>query len=280
MPLTSTIVGRRIGPIRWTATARRLLAYRAVLAPANAAGLDDSRAGGLCALPTHAATPEWLATLALLENLSATLTESEARQGVHIGQDSVFFRPIHEGDTVETTIEITGLRNTRSGGVTACVFDSRRISDNALLVQTHAATLYRGVEAQDAGHCPRPPECEAPDKAVADINLSYGFAHLYSECAEIWNPIHTEQRAARAAGLDGIIVHGTALWAKAGLALCDLYAKGDARRLKSLSARFAAPVAAGAPLTLCAAPNEEAIDYALRLPDGDVAVAGRARLTD
>lgn len=278
MPLPSNFVGRLIGPLRWNATARRLLAYRAVLAPEDAAGLDDSRAGGLCALPTHAATPEWLATLALLEQLSPTFTPAEALSGVHIEQDSAFLLPVQEGDKIETTVEVRGLRHTRSGAVMACAFETRRAQDGAVLVRTNAATLYRGVKTEDAGDCPRPEDRQAPDGPVAGIDLPYGFAHLYSECAEIWNPIHTERRAALSAGLGGIIVHGTALWAKAGLTLCRLYAEGETKRLKSLSARFLAPVPAGVPVTLCAAPQGGFIDYALRLPDSAVAVAGRARL--
>ena len=35
-------------------------------------------------------------------------------------------------------------------------------------------------------------------------------AHVYTECARIWNPIHTDPEYARAAGLPGIILHGTA----------------------------------------------------------------------
>ena len=35
-------------------------------------------------------------------------------------------------------------------------------------------------------------------------------AHVYTECARIWNPIHTDVAYARAAGLPDIILHGTA----------------------------------------------------------------------
>ena len=41
------------------------------------------------------------------------------------------------------------------------------------------------------------------------------LAHVYTECARIWNPIHTDRAVARAAGLPDIILHGTATLALA-----------------------------------------------------------------
>jgi len=45
--------------------------------------------------------------------------------------------------------------------------------------------------------------------------IGSGFAHVYTECARIWNPIHTDRRVARSAGLPDILLHGTATLALA-----------------------------------------------------------------
>jgi acyl dehydratase len=45
---------------------------------------------------------------------------------------------------------------------------------------------------------------------VGEIAVAATAAHVYTECARIWNPIHTEPEYARKAGLPGIILHGTA----------------------------------------------------------------------
>jgi acyl dehydratase len=75
--------------------------------------------------------------------------------------------------------------------------------------------LFRGVDVDGPD---RPPE-EMPNRPVADVRsydresvLTFGgaAAHVYSECSGIWNPIHTDAAFARANGLDGIILHGTA----------------------------------------------------------------------
>ena len=43
-----------------------------------------------------------------------------------------------------------------------------------------------------------------------DIHIPFNAAHVYSECARIWNPIHTDKKVARQAGLPDILLHGTA----------------------------------------------------------------------
>jgi acyl dehydratase len=75
-----------------------------------------------------------------------------------------------------------------------------------------------------------------------------GLCHTYTECARIWNPIHTERAVALRAGLHDIILHGTATWALAARAVLDARAGGDVRRLRRLAGRFRAPVDAGATL--------------------------------
>ena len=47
-------------------------------------------------------------------------------------------------------------------------------------------------------------------------------AHVYTECARIFNPIHTDVAAARAAGLAAPILHGTATLARAVSIATDL----------------------------------------------------------
>ena len=45
--------------------------------------------------------------------------------------------------------------------------------------------------------------------------VSATAAHVYTEGARIWNPIHTDAAVAARAGLPGIILHGTATLALA-----------------------------------------------------------------
>ena len=74
------------------------------------------------------------------------------------------------------------------------------------------------------------------------ITVDGGLAHSYSECAHIWNPIHTDKAVALAAGLPDIILHGTATLALAVSALVDHCLGGEPDRVTRLGGRFAAMV--------------------------------------
>ena len=84
------------------------------------------------------------------------------------------------------------------------------------------------------------------------IPVDGGLAHTYSECAHIWNPIHTDKAFALAAGLPDIILHGTATLALAVSALCLLYTSDAADETVSvdLGGRFAAMVMLPSDITL------------------------------
>ncbi len=110
--------------------------------------------------------------------------------------------------------------------------------------------IYRGVETdaspvtdEDSSSLRSLPPPEYTETTT--IPISRTFPHLYSECASIWNPIHTERRVALAAGLPDIIVHGTALWALVWKHLSQEH--GD---LSRLAGRFSAMVVPGEAVTL------------------------------
>jgi acyl dehydratase len=72
--------------------------------------------------------------------------------------------------------------------------------------------------------------------------VAAGAAHVYTECARIFNPIHTDRAVALGAGLPDIILHGTATMAMAVSRIVDGYLGGDGRRVRRLGGRFAAMV--------------------------------------
>ena len=61
---------------------------------------------------------------------------------------------------------------------------------------------------------------------------------MYTECARIWNPIHTDAAVARAAGLPAIILHGTATLALAVSRVVTRELGGDVTGVRGVAARF------------------------------------------
>lgn len=279
MPFNADLAGTQWGPIRWEMTPRRALAYRAALTPQDAAGLDDAAADGLFALPMQVVAPEWVLVLTAREHAAQTLTADEGRRAVHAGQDSCFHQPIRAGDPLEVTATLLGARASRAGVVTATRFETRNAETGALMVESLSTTVYRDVALTGA----ESPEVPAPayaapneDAATVVIPTSPALPHIYSECADIWNPIHTERQVALAAGLPDIITHGTALWALAGLEAARLYAGGDSRRLTRLAARFTGQAYPGRPMTLAHEAADGAVRLGLRSDDGRELLTGLA----
>jgi acyl dehydratase len=81
------------------------------------------------------------------------------------------------------------------------------------------------------------------------VAVPAGLAHVYTECAHIWNPIHTDAAVARAAGLPGIILHGTATLALAVSRVLGHLA-ADPHAVRRLSARFTGMVPLPSHLTV------------------------------
>jgi acyl dehydratase len=128
------------------------------------------------------------------------------------------------------------------------VLESRDGSGD-LVATTRQGTLYLGVPTDGAdrpadndGGDPLPsPPVDAP-VTEHHIEMSAGAAHVYTECARIWNPIHTDVEVARAAGLPDIILHGTATLAHAVSTVVREEAGGDPQAVRRISGRFGAMV--------------------------------------
>ena len=270
MPFNAALVGTRWGPLEWAATPRRVLAFRAVLAPDDAAGLDDAAAAPLEMLPMQVVAPEWLLALESRADPRQALSADEARRGVHASQDTRFLRPVRAGETLTVTARLTAVRASRAGALATTVYESR-VGEETVAVSTSVSVL-RGV-AVDGPDSPAEADVfDTPLKAVGEpqrIATARGFPHLYSECAEIWNPIHTERAVALAAGLPDILIHGTALWALAGLRTAPAGA-----RITRLAARFRSPAWAGQPMWLEKGARGDRTPFRLRTEDGRVLTDG------
>ena len=93
-------------------------------------------------------------------------------------------------------------------------------------------------------------------------------AQIYTACADIYNPIHTERAYAQAAGLPDPILHGSATFAFSLRELMRQFLGNDAERLRRVAGQFRSMVTLGEPITVRAlgeAPVSEGTAY----PGGD-----------
>ncbi|HEY1709557.1 MAG TPA: MaoC/PaaZ C-terminal domain-containing protein [Rhizomicrobium sp.] len=251
MPLRSAIVGEDLPSLSIAVTPRMALAYAAVLGDET---LLDDTAPDFAASPFFCVSLEWQLVIAA-RNAMLGVSPAEALRAVHAGQSTRFLKPLRPGQTVRVSGRIAEVRRTRAGALSVTELTVTG-EDGEVVSSTLSTGIFRGVEVDGDDRRVEgavPPASGAPvmsDMQQTVITLDRGFPHRYTECANIWNPIHTERAVALQAGLPDIIVHGTALWALAGKTLVARFAPGAPGRLKSLSGRFAAMVLPGTNITV------------------------------
>ena len=237
LTLSRDIVGVTAGPIAHDIDARWLMAYAAGLGETDARYFNTLASSGPAAHPLFPVCYEWPAMLALRDRATR---EEMAIRSVHATHDLTLHRPPRAGDTLSTSARVTGLAHRRAGTLMT-VRQETVDADGRPVSTTDYGSVYRdvGFEGEDSGFRPEARgELEMPAGAVElPVAVPAGLAHVYTECARIWNPIHTDVAVARAAGLADIILHGTATLALAVSRVLGHLA-ADPRAVRQLNARF------------------------------------------
>ena len=214
MPFDTAIVGQSTAPREQQVDARWLMAYAASLNDYNPRYLD-TQANHVVAHPVFPVCLEWPVILDTRSLSGDLLTAEESSRGVHAAHDLHLLQPIRAGDTLRTTATLIGAQAIRPGAAYTMQLDTTRVEDNQLVARTYQLGIYRQVgvqgEPSQTVAAPALPAWQDPAGEYAiDIPVAAGAAHTYTECAHIWNPIHTDRAVALAAGLPDIILHGTA----------------------------------------------------------------------
>lgn len=249
LALSRDIVGVTVGPIAHDIDARWLMAYAAGLGETDARYYDTLAPGGPAAHPIFPVCYEWPAMLALRERATQ---EEIAIRSVHATHDLTVHRPPRAGDALSTTARVTGLAHRRAGTLMT-VRQETVDAEGRPVSTTDYGSVYRdvGFEGEDSGFQPEARGgLEMPAGAVeVPVAVPAGLAHIYTECARIWNPIHTDVAVARAAGLPDVILHGTATLALAVSRVLGHLA-ADPRAVRRVSARFTGMVPLPSRLTV------------------------------
>ncbi|MCP5025422.1 MAG: hypothetical protein GY929_03980 [Actinomycetia bacterium] len=246
MPVPASILGTR-GPSmdhgvdeRWT------MAYAASLDHDEPVWFDTTSADGVVAHPMFPVCPEWPVIVGARGRHQPSMSDDELRRGVHATHDLTIHRLVRPGDQLTTSLEVVGLEKRRPG-----TYETMRIETvdqgGEPVATTIQGSMYVGVELDGEPSAPvvDPPPLHGLDVGGADevaVPVAAGLAHTYTECARIWNPIHTDKAVAVAAGLPDIILHGTATMALAVSAVMNLRANGDPARVRRICGRFRAMV--------------------------------------
>ncbi len=277
MPLSTRMVGERTDAITHTVDNRWLMAYAAGLGDLNPHYMDP-HAQALVAHPVFPVCLEWpvILTSRKLPGYE-TVTPAEGARGVHASHDLHLYRPIRAGDRLTTQATVIGLKAIKPGAAQMTRLDTIDES-GALVARTYQLGISRGVDVVGTPAETEPaPSLPQPGKTVGaarhfSIHVPAGAAHVYTECARIWNPIHTDRAVALAAGLPDIILHGTATMALAVTRLVDEYLGGASTRVRRLGGRFSAMVLMPSTLRLTVSGSDDnTLFYTVFTQDGEAA---------
>lgn len=242
------------------------MAYSAALGETHPRYYDTEN--GVLAHPLFAVCYEWplaqpLRNLPPLKPLFARL--------LHAQHDLRIHRPPRAGETLQLSARITSVSQRRPGAFVVFRFEARDTSKELVTV-TDFGALYREVQTEEAAGVgmEEPPPPPRPLEASAEIRIAATAAHVYTECARIWNPIHTDIAYARAAGLPGLILHGTATLA---LSVSRALQGVDAEKVRRVRCRFAGMVPMPSTLTVHAARTGAEISFETRNERGEAVIS-------
>jgi len=275
LKLSSGIVGEQAGPLEASVDARWLMAYSAGLGETDPRYYDT--AAGVLAHPLFPVCYEWpvaqpLRALPALQPLFPRL--------LHAQHDLTIHRAPRAGDELRVAARIVAVTQRKPGAFVVFRFEARDAAGEAVTT-TDFGALYRGVSVEGGDRAleeladPAPPE--ATFREYSKIDIPGNAAHVYTECARIWNPIHTDIAYARAAGLPTIILHGTATLALSVSRVLQQF-DIDATAVRRVQCRFSGMVPMPSTLSVHGALQGKAIRFETRNAAGEALISRGALL--
>ena len=261
-------------------TARSITAFAGGVGDFNPVYFEDDRPGGLIAHPGMVFTWQWNSRFTPDQHLDLQLV----RRGVHAWVDVQFNRHAREGDIITSQGQSVAVKQVRPGVLSSQRFrfrDSR--GDTVAIMDTGGIT--RGAELDgDAAEIesapPLPQRSTNNDEPVWTnrFPIDPQAPHVYTECADIWNPIHTERKVALAAGLPDIILHGSANITIALREVINRNLSGDPTRVRRFAGQFRGMVIPGTEVSVSVLEvrdegDREIVFYEMRNDQGELAIA-------
>ena len=259
---------------------RYTMAYAAGINESTPGYYDDLREGGALIHPGIVFSLQW----ASRARPDQPVNWRAAPYGVHASTDLRIHRPFRPGEAITTQGRVVAKKQLKPG---VFVLDRYRMTSSSgeLVAEldyngiTRGATLSGAAVSIESEH-------ESPTfGAVAEspiwreeILVPPQAAQQYTECAQIYNPIHTEPSVAKAAGLPDIILHGSATKAMALSAVIARAFDGDPARITRLVGQLRAMVLLNTVMTVEALAEEVVGDekrvlFRALTETGDTAIA-------
>ena len=266
------------------------MAYAAALADLMPCYMDTRDAQKFLAHPMFPVCIEWPVVVALGQQLQGMgMRPDEFRRGVHATHDVTIHRPIRPPEKLTTRATVVAIERRKPGAYQVTRLHTTDESGAPVCTSSYG-TIYRGIDVTGdekplavRSDLPRPAESPKRPPSEAKVHIAGGLAHIYTECAQIWNPIHTDIKVAREAGLPALILHGTATLALAVSHLVSSEAGADPSRVARIAARFSGMVLMPSDITVRTLAHEsfagaDLIHFDVLTQNGEPAISNGAIL--
>lgn len=280
MPFESSVVGTEAEPYIHRTDSRWGMNYAAAIGDENPT-LLDTRRDRLVIHPMYLSFPEWESMQMLMPSLR--LSDDERERSVEMHHDTELYQPLVAGMDLYTVSSVRAVQEHRAG--TQVIFTVKTTDTAGTPVGTSTVqALYRDVDliGESRG---KPIERDAivSNKSysfdtVVPLSIPATACHVYSECARIWNPFHTDISVAERVGIHGLILHGTATLARVVSEICNAYESLSIETVSRVNADLRAMVIVPTSLKLELAiiPTVEdqfrRVAFQLRTQEGDFAL--------
>ena len=216
------------------------MAFASSINDVNPRYYDDLREEGLMVHPCLAFSLQWASRFRLDQKIDPRV----AAFGVHASTDLRIYRPFQTGEAITTQGKLIQKRQIPPGVYN--VEKYQMVSSSGELVAelyyngiTRGATLEGGdVLLEEELEPPTVSRFGAEPLWTKELVVGLHAGQQYTECANIYNPIHTEPSVAKASGLPDMILHGSATKAMALMTVVDECLGGDADRVTRLTGQL------------------------------------------
>lgn len=243
--LSTEQVGQQTISKSFHLTPRTIMAYAASIKDTNPLYFDDLRDDGLIAHPFIAFSFQW--NTRFLPQLKAN--PRAAPFNVHAATHLRLHRAFKQGDLITSQGKVISMEQIKPGvkqvtrynmtdaeGDLVAELDmigiirQAKIEGESFILEKTSLPPSRETDSQEAGS----QEADYREEVLWEkiIHITADAAQIYTECAQIYNPIHTERAVAKAAGLPDIILHGSATQAISATEIINHFFGGESFRFK------------------------------------------------
>ncbi len=301
VPLSAQIVDYEFRPLSHEIDQRWTMGFAAAVGDARPEFIDTSREDGVIAHPLFTIALEWPVYLLVVRDLIGLgLSREDAMMATPLDHEVTLYRTIRPGQTLNTAAAVLGVQHHAQGSTIAIEWTTTR-GNGGIVARSTSTLLFPGVPLASG---PAGLDLRSPDAVIdlrspvatitgAGAHLLHGFdgggeqvsrrgrrrlgtavAHVFGECANMWNPVHSDRAVAIDAGRPGLTMPPTGLLAMAVSSALQL-AEGTPECVRRVRADFGQPVALPAELDveLSAVPGVPTMGFRVASVDADGSAA-------